>query len=250
MRLILRFTIHYQFDNFIKKKPHARSTFNQASEQDNNGKHLCNRKNDEHLNFRSGENGEKAKRLPRSVQARLSWTLYTAWSPRRVLGKVISNFVFELNGCSRLLENNSGATTHLIGNPECQRLKVGETIVAEQLPAHKPIDGRILSWTKPKLFSGEKIVDSWFQSRVHYNTSNHEFVPAAGSFTQAKFIWLFSLTAIFQMLWRDTKEIGIAVARNKNGKAVIVCNYYPPGNIRNEFEQNVPVSVPPEKKLK
>lgn len=124
---------------------------------------------------------------------------------------------------NRLLENNPGATTHLIGNPECQRLKVGETIVAEQLPAHMPIDG-------------EKMVDSWFQSRVHYNTSNHEFVPAAGSFTQ--------------MLWRDTKEIGIAVARNKNGKAVIVCNYYPPGNIRNEFEQNVPVAVPPEKKLK
>ena len=93
-------------------------------------------------------------------------------------------------------------------------------------------------------------MDSWFQSRVHYNTSNHEFVAAAGSFTQAKLTLSSVLHQKIKMLWRDTKEIGIAVARSKNGKAIIVCNYYPPGNIRNEFEQNVPVAVPPEKKIK
>ncbi|WP_296702998.1 CAP domain-containing protein [Algoriphagus sp.] len=33
-----------------------------------------------------------------------------------------------------------------------------------------------------------------------------------------------------QIVWRNSKKVGCAVAANENGKYILVCNYDPPGN--------------------
>ena len=45
-----------------------------------------------------------------------------------------------------------------------------------------------------------------------------------------------------QVVGRDTKGLGCAVGKNILDGAsypVVVCNYYKPGNVENEFEANV-----------
>lgn len=41
------------------------------------------------------------------------------------------------------------------------------------------------------------------------------------------------------MIWKESKELGVAFAKS-GGKIVVVANYYPPGNIIGQFAQNVP----------
>jgi len=38
-----------------------------------------------------------------------------------------------------------------------------------------------------------------------------------------------------QMVWKDTKEVGIASAFSKNGKVYVVARYYPAGNYLGEY---------------
>lgn len=43
-----------------------------------------------------------------------------------------------------------------------------------------------------------------------------------------------------QVIWRDSKELGVGQAQSKSGQVVIVCNYDPPGNFIGSFSENVP----------
>lgn len=43
-----------------------------------------------------------------------------------------------------------------------------------------------------------------------------------------------------QVVWKDSKELGVGQARSKSGQVVIVCNYDPPGNFIGSFTENVP----------
>lgn len=38
-----------------------------------------------------------------------------------------------------------------------------------------------------------------------------------------------------QMVWKDTKEVGVASAISKNGKVYVVARYYPAGNYLGEY---------------
>ncbi|XP_054155251.1 uncharacterized protein LOC128953756 [Oppia nitens] len=44
-----------------------------------------------------------------------------------------------------------------------------------------------------------------------------------------------------QMIWKDTKKITCAICGQKTKKieATIICNYLPPGNIKNKYKNNV-----------
>lgn len=59
------------------------------------------------------------------------------------------------------------------------------------------------------------------------------------------------LTAAFncghfsQMVWKDTKQLGIGLAKGKNGAFYVVANYSPRGNIINRFTSNI---LPPKNK--
>jgi hypothetical protein len=43
-----------------------------------------------------------------------------------------------------------------------------------------------------------------------------------------------------QVVWRDSKELGVAVAKNRSGHIFVVANYSPPGNFIGSFAENVP----------
>jgi pathogenesis-related protein 1 len=62
--------------------------------------------------------------------------------------------------------------------------------------------------------SGE-VVSDWASESQSYNYSSNNCRGVCGHYTQ--------------IVWRNTKEMGCAIARG-NGREVWVCNYDPPGN--------------------
>lgn len=41
------------------------------------------------------------------------------------------------------------------------------------------------------------------------------------------------------MIWVSTEQLGIGKARSRNGKYIVVANYFPPGNVPKLFIDNV-----------
>jgi len=54
-----------------------------------------------------------------------------------------------------------------------------------------------------------------------------------------------------QVIWRDSTELGVGMARNRNGEVYVVCNYNPAGNFLGSFTENVlpPVDATPTKRI-
>ena len=73
-------------------------------------------------------------------------------------------------------------------------------------------------------FDGNSITDKWYDENEKYNFKNPGFIEDAGGFTQ--------------LVWRSSKKIGCGYAC-KGVECYGICSYYPPGNMKNEFEKNV-----------
>lgn len=43
-----------------------------------------------------------------------------------------------------------------------------------------------------------------------------------------------------QVVWKETKELGVGCTKARDGKIYVVANYYPPGNYIGDFAVNVP----------
>lgn len=43
-----------------------------------------------------------------------------------------------------------------------------------------------------------------------------------------------------QVIWKESQELGVAYAKSRDGKFVVVANYSPPGNVIGSFARNVP----------
>ncbi|KFM74773.1 Golgi-associated plant pathogenesis-related protein 1, partial [Stegodyphus mimosarum] len=79
---------------------------------------------------------------------------------------------------------------------------------------------------------GTEVVDSWYSEHVFYPYSGQitrEIVMKAGHFTQ--------------VIWRNSKEMGIGKAVSRRNRVYVVANYYPAGNVLNKFADNVPRKV-------
>ena len=52
-------------------------------------------------------------------------------------------------------------------------------------------------------------------------------------------------------MWKDSTELGVGMARNRNGEVYVVCNYNPAGNFLGSFTENVlpPGGSSPTKKI-
>ncbi|KAH8380897.1 hypothetical protein KR200_003689, partial [Drosophila serrata] len=87
-----------------------------------------------------------------------------------------------------------------------------------------PIYGENIMCIRKPLFSIEQMMKLWYQEKYHHDYINPRFSPYTGHFTQ--------------MVWRNTKYLGVGVASN-DYRIWIVCNYDPPGNTRGHFQENV-----------
>ncbi|CAL4089142.1 unnamed protein product, partial [Meganyctiphanes norvegica] len=77
---------------------------------------------------------------------------------------------------------------------------------------------------KHKIKGGEP-VDSWYSEIKDFTYGKEPADLRAGHFTQ--------------VVWEDSKEIGVAMARSKSGKIYVVANYSPPGNFVGSFATKV-----------
>ncbi|XP_075041580.1 uncharacterized protein LOC142101202 isoform X2 [Mixophyes fleayi] len=75
--------------------------------------------------------------------------------------------------------------------------------------------------------SGSEVVETWYNEIKDYNFSKPGFQSNTGHFTQ--------------VVWKDSKEVGIAKAVDGKGMVIAVAQYSPAGNITNPgyFQKNV-----------
>ncbi|XP_053960496.1 GLIPR1-like protein 1 [Anastrepha ludens] len=78
--------------------------------------------------------------------------------------------------------------------------------------------------------SGQKVtpempVKMWYDEIANYDFAKAQFSANTGHFTQ--------------LIWRDTKQVGVAYALSGE-KVWVVANYNPPGNVNGFFKDNVP----------
>lgn len=72
--------------------------------------------------------------------------------------------------------------------------------------------------------AGTDAVRSWYNEIKYYNWNHPSFQMNTGHFTQ--------------VVWKSSKKLGVGFARRGN-TIYVVCNYDPPGNYMNQFQQNV-----------
>ncbi|XP_067825624.1 GLI pathogenesis-related 2 [Heptranchias perlo] len=75
--------------------------------------------------------------------------------------------------------------------------------------------------------TGQQVADSWYNEIKNYDFSSPGFQKNCGHFTQ--------------LVWRDSREIGIGLASDGKGLTVVVAQFDPAGNITNPgyFAKNV-----------
>jgi len=80
-------------------------------------------------------------------------------------------------------------------------------------------------WASYNVTDGRAPVDHWYNEIKQFNWSKVDHQKGTGHFTQ--------------VVWKDSKEFGIAKAVCKEGSTYVVANYDPAGNYLGQFEDNV-----------
>jgi len=83
------------------------------------------------------------------------------------------------------------------------------------------------SWSSnPKAkINGNTPVDSWYSEVKKHDFTGEPRTTGSGHFTQ--------------VVWKGSKELGIAQAKSKSNKIIVVANYDPPGNFVGRYRENV-----------
>ncbi|XP_067001116.2 uncharacterized protein [Anabrus simplex] len=74
--------------------------------------------------------------------------------------------------------------------------------------------------------TGREPVDNWYSEIKSHPFGREPKDLKSGHFSQ--------------VVWRDSRELGVAVAKSRTGQIFVVCNYSPPGNFIGSFAENVP----------
>jgi uncharacterized protein YkwD len=92
-----------------------------------------------------------------------------------------------------------------------------DTLLARKQFIHRPNSsyGENLFEITGAAASPAQVINAWAEESRNYNYAANRCTGVCGHYTQ--------------IVWRDTKEVGCAVARGR-GREVWVCNYDPPGN--------------------
>ncbi|CAH2990317.1 unnamed protein product [Chilo suppressalis] len=83
------------------------------------------------------------------------------------------------------------------------------------------------AWSSDPNFtvSGKEPVDKWYSEIKDHKFGREPTSLGTGHFTQ--------------VIWEDTKEVGVGIAKSKDGQVYVVANYYPPGNMIGSFSTKV-----------
>ena len=74
-------------------------------------------------------------------------------------------------------------------------------------------------------FKGSDVTKTWYDEVNEYDWNNPVFSTSTQSFTQ--------------LVWKNSREMGIGVAIGEDNSVVVCANYFPAGNEIGEFEENV-----------
>lgn len=74
--------------------------------------------------------------------------------------------------------------------------------------------------------NGWEPVENWYSEGVNHVFGKEPSTLKTGHFTQ--------------IVWRDSRELGVGMAKNRSGQIFVVANYDPPGNFIGSFSENVP----------
>lgn len=73
---------------------------------------------------------------------------------------------------------------------------------------------------------GWEPVEHWYAENVNHSYGKEPSTLKTGHFTQ--------------VVWHDSRELGVGMAKNRTGQIFVVANYDPPGNFIGSFAENVP----------
>ncbi|KNA24134.1 hypothetical protein SOVF_018700 [Spinacia oleracea] len=85
--------------------------------------------------------------------------------------------------------------------------------------SESPIYGENIAMS-PGDLSATAAVDFWLTEKLDYNYGSNTCKDSCGHYTQ--------------IIWKDTKSVGCAREKCRNGGTFVTCNYYPPGNVVGE----------------
>lgn len=75
------------------------------------------------------------------------------------------------------------------------------------------------------IVGGREPVENWYSEISYHPFGKEPSTLKSGHFTQ--------------VIWKDSKELGVGQARNRSGQVFVVANYDPPGNFIGSFTENV-----------
>jgi hypothetical protein len=85
--------------------------------------------------------------------------------------------------------------------------------------------GENLACAKGYDLRGDKVAEMWYDEIKDYNFEIPAFNAKCGHFTQ--------------LIWRGTKEFGVAKSIGADGAQYVVARYNPPGNTLGEFKDSI-----------
>jgi len=106
--------------------------------------------------------------------------------------------------------------------------KLASSELLEHSGSHQYGENLYYCWhSDPRIvMKGNEPVESWYSEVKTHKYGGKPRTNETGHFTQ--------------VVWKDTKELGVGVAKSKSGKVFVVTNYSPPGNFIGKYKENVP----------
>jgi len=80
-------------------------------------------------------------------------------------------------------------------------------------------------WGSNDVKEGNVPVETWYSEVKDFDFKRGDYVKGTGHFTQ--------------VVWKESKELGVAKALSKSGATYVICTYEPAGNFQGIFPANV-----------
>ena len=85
--------------------------------------------------------------------------------------------------------------------------------------------GEILFYNEVGEINTDTVIEDWYKDEKDFRFNNSNYNPEATPFAQ--------------LVWKSTKLIGIGFSKDEKGGTFIVANFYPPGNVADQYTFNV-----------